>query len=183
MTDGGIVPRFSRFVLYGLIQIETKLDGLNEARLRRFMIKARKAVALNGDVSLLLTSNRVMQRLNRSFRRKNKPTDVLSFPAADPIAAKFAGDLAISIDIASVNADALGHSVEDEVRVLILHGLLHLARYDHESDDGRMARKESRLRAQLGLPSNLIARTEGDPVKRKKPKPRSSSSPGARRAR
>ena len=162
------------------IQIETEVRGLDEARLTRFIGKARKAVGLNGEVGALLTSNSEMQRLNRTFRGKNKPTDVLSFPAVDAVAAKFAGDLAISADIASANAADLGHSVEDEVRVLILHGLLHLAGYDHESDDGQMARKESRLRAELGLPSNLIARTEGDPLKRKKPKPRNSSPRRAR---
>ncbi len=182
MTDGGIVPRFSRFSLLDLIQIESHLESLDEARLRRFLTKARKAVGLNGDVSLLLTSNREMQHLNRSFRGKNKPTDVLSFPSVDAVATKFAGDLAISVDIASGNASELGHSVEDEIRVLILHGLLHLAGYDHETDTGQMARKELRLRKELGLPSNLIARTEGEPLKRKKPKPRSSSR-ATRRAR
>jgi len=111
-------------------------------------------------VSLLLTSNRQMRILNRSFRGKDQPTDVLSFPASEVVSAKFAGDLAISVDIARSNARALGHSTEDEIRVLILHGLLHLAGYDHEDDDGQMVRKESRLRTKLGLPSALIARTE-----------------------
>jgi len=163
-----------------LIQIDKKLDGLSEPQLRRFLAKARKAIPLYGDVSLLLTSNRQMQQLNRSFRGKNKPTDVLSFPSVDAVAGKFAGDLAISVDIAAANARKLGHNLEDEVRILILHGLLHLAGCDHETDTGQMARKESRLRNQLGLPSNLIARTEQAPVK-KKTKPRSSA--GTRRAR
>jgi probable rRNA maturation factor len=158
-----------------LIQIQKEHDDLKEARLRRFVSKARKAVGLRGEVSLLLTSDREMRKLNRSFRGKDKATDVLSFPAVDAVAAKFAGDLAISIDTASANAAELGHSLEDELRVLILHGLLHLAGYDHEADEGQMARKESRLRRSLGLPSTLIARTEGELVKRKKPKPRSSA--------
>lgn len=161
-----------------MIQIEIKTERLNEERLHRFLANARKAVKLNGGVSVLLTSNRVMRRLNLRFRAKNKPTDVLSFPAVDAVAAKFAGDLAISVDIASANAAELGHSLEDEIRVLILHGLLHLAGYDHEVDTGQMARKESRLRAELGLPSSLISRTEGEPLKRKKPKLRSST-PGS----
>lgn len=164
-----------------MIEIERKLEGLDEARLRRFLAKARKAVGLNGGVSLLLTSDRDMQQLNRTFRGKDKPTDVLSFPAVAAVKAKFAGDLAISVDIASINAAALGHSVEDEIRVLILHGLLHLAGYDHETDTGQMARKELRLRRELGLPSNLIARTEGDPVRSRIPKPRSSSTRAAKR--
>lgn len=164
-----------------MIQIENQVEGLSEGRLRRFLAKARRAVGLNGEISVLLTSDSAMRQLNRSFRGKDKPTDVLSFPAVDAVATKLAGDLAISVDIASANAAELGHSLEDEVRVLILHGLLHLAGYDHESDNGQMARKESHLRAELGLPFNLIARTEADPVRRKKPKPRSSASGSAKR--
>jgi probable rRNA maturation factor len=166
-----------------VLTIEKPLDGLNEAKLRRFLNHARKAVRLRGDISVLLTSNRQMRRLNHYFRGQDKPTDVISFPAVEAVSAKFVGDLAISVDIAKANARQLGHSVEDEVRVLILHGLLHLAGYDHEVDAGEMARKESRLRKQLGLPSALIARTEGKSTLRhtKKTKPRSS--PVKRRAR
>ena len=71
----------------------------------------------------------------------------------------FAGDLAISAEIAASNARRLGHSAGDELKILILHGLLHLAGYDHETDSGEMARKETRLRRLLGLPAALIERT------------------------
>ena len=157
-----------------LIEIKKQVDGLREAALQRFLTQARKAVGLSGDVSLLLTSNREMRALNRNFRGKDKPTDVLSFPAVDAVAARFAGDLAISVDIAAVNARDLRHTVENEVRILILHGLLHLAGYDHEADAGQMARKESRLRNALGLPSTLIERSIGKPAVSKKAKIRSS---------
>ena len=90
--------------------------------------------------------------LNRRFRRKNKPTDVLSFPRPS------GGDIAISADIARENAARYGHSVAAELKILVLHGLLHLAGYDHESDNGRMARAEARLRSQLKLPASLIDR-------------------------
>jgi len=163
-----------------VIEIQKQLDGVTEDRLRRFVSAARRAVRLKGDVSLLLTSNRRMRALNKSFRGKDKPTDVISFPAVEAVAAKFAGDLAISSDIAAANARQLGHSAEDEIRILILHGLLHLAGHDHEADDGEMARRESRLRRQLGLPSGLIARSEDE--SREKPKRRSSAAP-KRRAR
>ena len=156
-----------------MITIAKQLDGLTESRLRRFLTAARKAVRLKGEVSLLLTSNRTMQKLNREFRGKDKPTDVISFPAADVVTDKLAGDLAISVDIAAASARELGHSLEDEVRVLILHGMLHLAGYDHETDEGEMARKELRLRRQLGLPSNLIARSQSKP--NMSPEPRSST--------
>lgn len=157
-----------------LTEIKKQVDGLSEAALQRFLTRARKAVRLQGEVSLLLTSNREMRNLNRKFRGKDKPTDVLSFPAADAVAPDCAGDLAISADIAQSNARELGHSTEDEVRILILHGLLHLAGYDHETDAGQMARKESRLRNALGLPSTLIQRNQGALAVPKKAKPRSS---------
>ena len=101
-----------------------------------------------------------MRRLNRQFRQKDKPTDVLSFPSDQPqkFPEKHAGDLAISIEIARQNAQRLGHSLQDEIKVLMLHGVLHLAGYDHESDDGKMARVEDRLRRKLGLPTALIFR-------------------------
>jgi probable rRNA maturation factor len=105
-----------------------------------------------------------MRKLNRGFRGKDQPTDVLSFPAIKEVKNKFAGDLAVSLDIAVANARAFGHSTEAELKILILHGLLHLAGYDHETDAGQMARKEARLRHQFGLPSTLIDRTEGKPA-------------------
>jgi probable rRNA maturation factor len=159
-----------------LIESGTKRQEPSEAQLRRFLNAARKTVRLKGEVSLLLTSNREMRRLNRTFRGKDKPTDVLSFPAPAEVSRDFAGDLAISLDIAAANARQLGHSVEDEVRVLILHGVLHLAGYDHETDDGQMARKEMRLRKQLGLAAGLIERTPSATVTQKN-KPRSSPRP------
>ena len=106
-----------------------------------------------------------MRRLNSRFRGKSRPTDVLSFPAAS--ANGFAGDIAISLDIAERNARLLGHSVADEIRILILHGILHLAGYDHESDQGEMAKKEILLRRRLALPTSLIERTDTLPTRKK----------------
>lgn len=158
-----------------MIEFDKQIEGVNEPRIRRFVALARKAIRLKGDVSLLLTGNRQMRALNRSFRGKDKPTDVISFPAVEAVRTRFAGDLAISLDIATSNARHLGHSAEDEIRILILHGLLHLSGHDHETDNGQMARKESRLRKQLGLPSGLIDRTHGKAHPGKnKTKPRSS---------
>ena len=145
-----------------MITIEKEVEGIKESTLKRFMGEAQKAVGLTGEVSVLLTSNRQMRQLNRCFRGKDKPTDVISFPAVDAVSHKIAGDLAISVDIAAANAKSFGHTTDEEVRVLILHGLLHLAGYDHEKDKGEMARKEERLREKLGLPLNLIARTGGN---------------------
>ena len=130
---------------------------------------------MKAKVSILLTSNGEMRKLNRTFRGKDKPTDVISFPSTEMVSSDLAGDLAISVDIARANARHFGHSTQEEVNVLILHGLLHLAGYDHETDDGKMARKEQQLRVQLGLPSNLIGRSEGTLAKKQaKAKARSS---------
>jgi probable rRNA maturation factor len=108
-------------------------------------------------VTVLVTSSREMKKLNQRFRGKAYATDVLSFPPPNFVEG-FAGDIAVSLDIAAKNARVLGHSVGDEVRVLVLHGILHLAGYDHESDNGEMTQKEARLRQLLSLPTALTER-------------------------
>jgi len=128
--------------------------------LARFLREAQAAVKLRGQVTVLLTSDSTQRRLNRQFRGKNKPTDVLSFPAAAPGPLKIAGDLAISVPTALRQAAERDHTLSIEIKVLMLHGLLHLAGYDHETDDGAMARREERLRASLRLPQGLIERTK-----------------------
>ncbi|HEY2466988.1 MAG TPA: rRNA maturation RNase YbeY [Terracidiphilus sp.] len=127
--------------------------------LARFLREAQAVVKLRGEVTVLMTSDTAIRRLNRRFRGKNKATDVLSFPADNPGPVRIAGDLAISIPTALRQAAEQGHGVAVEIKVLILHGLLHLAGYDHETDNGEMARREQRLRARLGLPYGLIERT------------------------
>lgn len=132
-----------------------------------FLAEARQAARLEGSVSVLLTGDKEIQRLNREFRGKDKPTDVLSFPPGEQAGrARTAGDLAISIETAAREAERLGHSLDVELRVLLLHGTLHLAGYDHEADSGEMARKENALRKKLGLTYGLIARTEANAQKR-----------------
>jgi probable rRNA maturation factor len=135
--------------------------GLSRAGLSGFLRRAQEAVGLEGEVEVLLAGDRTLRRLNREFRGKNKATDVLSFPAMAEMAGVFAGDLAISLETAGRQAAEHGHSLRDEVRVLLLHGLLHLSGMDHEVDEGEMAEREGLLRAKLRLPSGLIARVEG----------------------
>lgn len=125
--------------------------------LARFLSEAQAAVRLRGEVSVLLTTDKKIRELNSHFRGKNKATDVLSFPA-EPGPEKLAGDLAISVPVARRQAAEQGHALGVEIKVLMLHGLLHLAGYDHETDNGQMARRERLLRAQLGLPQGLIER-------------------------
>ena len=135
--------------------------GLSRDGLSRFLATAKKAVGLGGEVEVLLASDATLRRLNRTFRGKDKATDVLSFPAPEEFGGEHAGDLAISVDTAKRQAEAYGHSLRDEVRVLLVHGLLHLSGMDHEVDDGEMAAREGVLRKVLGLPDGLIERVEG----------------------
>jgi probable rRNA maturation factor len=93
--------------------------------------------------------------LNRQFRKKDTPTDVLSFPSDQR---GYLGDVVIASGVAARQARDAGHSLGTELRVLALHGLLHLLGYDHEHDDGRMARLERRLRKRGGLREGLIER-------------------------
>jgi len=150
-----------------MVILERKSGELKARRLAGFAARARRAVGLQGEVNVLVAGGVRLRRLNRRFRRRDAPTDVLSFAAAKPPAEgghttraqPLAGDLAICLDLARAQARRLGHSLEQEVKVLILHGMLHLKGYDHQSDNGRMARREEKLRRRLHLPPALIARS------------------------
>jgi len=106
-------------------------------------------------MTVAIVSDARVRALNRKFRKKDKTTDVLSFPAEEP---GYLGDVVISSGVAARQARAARHSLATELRVLALHGLLHLLGYDHERDDGQMARLERRLRRQGGLQEGLIER-------------------------
>ena len=137
--------------------------------LRMFLRRARKAVPVAGHVSVLLASDSAIKRLNGKFRGMHHATDVISFPALEIPAQtssdqqrahpSVAGDLAISLDAAARQAQCFGHSVITELKILLLHGLLHLAGYDHETDAGEMAAREEQLRRRFRLPITLIARS------------------------
>jgi probable rRNA maturation factor len=135
------------------------LSGISKSGLARFLNRAREAVGIEGEVDVLLTSDAEIKRLNRAFRGMNKATDVLSFPAPEE-AEDMAGDIAISLETALCQANQHGHSLRDELRVLMLHGLLHIDGEDHEADAGEMAEREAELRTQFRLPSSLIERVE-----------------------
>lgn len=135
---------------------------LDAASLRSFVTRARHAIPLAGGVSVLLTGDAALRRLNREFRGKDKPTDVLSFPAFVPgDLPDTAGDIAISLDTAARYARCFGHSLQQEVKILLLHGLLHLAGYDHETDQGEMAAREEFLRRRFRLPRTLTGHAAG----------------------
>jgi probable rRNA maturation factor len=134
--------------------------------LTRYLGKAQAAIGLRGEVTVLLTTDATIRDLNRRFRGKDTATDVLSFPSKNPAAGreKIVGDVAISVETARNQAVEQNHSLAIELRVLMLHGLLHLAGYDHETDGGKMERREQRLRGALGLPLGLIERATLKPA-------------------
>lgn len=111
-----------------------------------------------GEVAVALVTDAHMRGLNRTYRRKDRPTDVLSFPSDAP---GMLGDIVIARGVAERQAAEQGHRLQTELRILALHGLLHLIGYDHDhkEDGGRMGRAEERLRRKGGLPASLTGRT------------------------
>jgi probable rRNA maturation factor len=119
--------------------------------LRAFLTELVKRLSGRQAVTCLITTDAELRRLNRQFRGKNYATDVLSFPP---------DEMAISLDRAAAQAKNLGHSLDAELRILMLHGALHLRGMDHENDSGQMRRAEIRWRKRLGLPAGLIERAQ-----------------------
>jgi probable rRNA maturation factor len=159
-------------------------SALGKRDLNRFLACATKALGLTGEFSVLLTGDERLRALNLQFRGKDKATDVLSFPALPQAANRGqGGDLAISLETASVQAAAYGHTLQMEVKILILHGLLHLAGYDHERDQGQMRRRETRLRKQFALPAGLVERSNVERSRVERSKAADHERPRPRRAR
>jgi probable rRNA maturation factor len=115
-------------------------------RLRRVLRGAAEALGVRGEVCVVLSGDRVLRRLNRRFRGKDRPTDVLSFAGG---AEGALGDIVISVETAERNARGRGRTLAGELDVLVLHGFLHLLGHDHETDHGTMDRLERRLRRRL----------------------------------
>ena len=150
-----------------------KVDGLENCQHRvrvdleaytRFLRRARRELALTGGaVFVRFVTDAEMKRLNTRFRNKAKTTDVLSFPSEErarpaglrrrlkEVRGEFLGDIAISPVVARRNAELFGRTLEAEICVLMLHGVLHLLGYDHETDRGEMEREEAKLRRRLRL--------------------------------
>jgi len=120
---------------------------IDAVRLRRVLRGAARALRARGEVSLVLAGDRLVHRLNRDYRGKDRPTDVLSFPGAG--GDEGLGDVVISVPTAERNARRLGRTLPEELDVLALHGFLHVLGHDHETDEGQMDRLERRLRRRL----------------------------------
>lgn len=143
-------------VLYGAIPVQLKLSPVEKRALGRFGNLLCQRVGALRPFVCLLADDAHLRQLNLRFLGNDYPTDVLSFPAIGP--SNQLGEIAISLERAALQAAEFGHTTLDEVRILLLHGVLHLTGLDHDNDDGRMAREEKRWRGEFGLPETLIAR-------------------------
>jgi len=114
------------------------------------------------QIELIITDNEGIAALNKTHRDKAEPTDVLSFPMGDTIPHTPLGVIVISKDYVIKNAQAYGHSKQEELTLLFIHGLLHLIGFDHETDEGQMRRKEEVIINAWKLPKSLIVRNEGE---------------------
>ena len=152
-------------MLQGVIENRQRVVRVQLRPLEEFLQKVSEAIGLGPEcVAVCLIGDGEMARLNETYRKKKGPTDVLSFPAEEESGkpgalrqrvrrarGKCLGDIAISPRVARRNAKALGRRLPEELKVLILHGVLHLLGYDHETDRGEMERVEMRLRRKLGI--------------------------------
>jgi probable rRNA maturation factor len=149
-------------VIDPLITYRRKPATLDTAGLELFAETLRTRVARGREFHCRIANDAELQALNARFRARDYPTDVLSFPAERLLQGHGhkapAGDIAISLQRARAQSRAWNHTVEDEIRILMLHGLLHLLGMDHESDSGQMQRAERRWRRAFGLPTSLIER-------------------------
>ena len=181
-TPAILVSKIPGISLARMILNQQRRVRVSVSGLEKFLTAARKRLRLAPrSVTVALVTDAQMARWNRAYRGKNRPTDVLSFPAdvfqAEPAttrkqgqprparrtratrlsssraasASQYLGDIAIAPAVARRNAHRYGRAVDHEMRLLILHGILHLLGYDHESDSGQMDRRENRLRRDLGL--------------------------------
>lgn len=123
------------------------------------MLESIKVSLTSKEIELIFMSDDEISEMNAQFRGKNSPTDVLSFPLEEMPHSPL-GTIIISIDKAKQLAEVLGHSVDNELCLLFIHGLLHLLGYDHEEDEGEMRAKEKQLIEKFGLPNSLILRTD-----------------------
>lgn len=149
-----IVPTLA--LCYNAVMID--FDNRTETEFSISRLETISNAISDAEIELILTTNDEIAEINRDFRGIDKATDVLSFPS-DPFPGAPLGSIVISIDKVESVAHELGHSVDDEMALLFIHGLLHLLGYDHEIDNGEMRNKESELIERFSLPKSLIVRT------------------------
>lgn len=145
----------STVVLFRTLPLRFRLSAAEKNTLKKFARDLSQNISNGRPFTCLITTDREMQKLNKDFLQNDYPTDVLSFPSQDATL----GDLAISIERAEQQALEFGHDRIDELRILMLHGVLHLLGFDHEVDRGKMEREERRWRDFFQLPPTLIGRS------------------------
>ena len=140
-----------------LFQVAT--PRVSRRSLRAFVKRLEAEVAGGRAFCCLIAGDEELRRLNHQFRKRDYPTDVLSFPQEVGQASGLScGEIAISFNAANRQAAEYGHSIEQEIEILMLHGLLHLLGMDHQTDRGQMSSAEREWRRSLGLPAGLIER-------------------------
>ncbi|HZS55543.1 MAG TPA: rRNA maturation RNase YbeY [Bryobacteraceae bacterium] len=147
-------------MLFRELPSHLKFSAEEKRSLKAFARTVSSRVVNRRAFTCVISNDDELHRLNRIFLGHDYPTDVLSFPEVPE--GEHAGEIIISAERAEAQASQFGHGRIDEIRILMLHGLLHLAGMDHECDKGEMARAENKWRREFGLPTALIARTDGN---------------------
>jgi len=138
------------------------IDFENQTNLKINLSEIEKIAEVITDKAfeLIIVDNETIQQLNKEYRNIDKPTDVLSFPLDVVCENMPIGTIIISADKVIEKSKELGHSIEDEFKLLLIHGLLHLSGYDHEIDNGEMREKEEEIIKKFNLPDSLIVRNQ-----------------------
>ena len=135
-----------------------ELDNRTDKNYNFALLEQIAATLCTQEIELILTDNDEIAQINREFRDIDKATDVLSFPS-DPFPGAPLGSIVISVDKVESVTGELGHSEDNEIALLFIHGMLHLLGFDHEVDSGEMRQKEVELIERFNLPKSLIVRT------------------------
>lgn len=160
MSEGSQLSEGDSTVLFRELPPHLKFSGEEKRSLRIFARKAASRIVHRRAFTCVISNDSELQQLNLKFLGHDYPTDVLSFPLAETSGEL--GEIIISAERAQAQAAEFGHNRIDEIQILMLHGLLHLAGMDHERDGGEMARAENKWRKELGLQTALIDRTRSN---------------------
>ncbi len=136
------------------------IDNRSNLDLDFGIIKSIASSLSDRDIELIITNNSEISKLNTAHRGKKSATDVLSFPIDEVVPNMPLGSIVISADYIQNGAKEFGHTIDDELALLFVHGLLHLLGYDHEKDNGEMRQEEAKIIKKFSLPQSLIVRVE-----------------------
>lgn len=135
-----------------ILKTRIKKNPPSQSEIISFGKRIMKEMRMHGDICLLITTDKTIRKLNCNFAKRDKATDVLSFPnEMKKIYGNYIGDIAISLDKAKKQSIKEGHSLMHEIKILLLHGIIHLKGFDHASDNGQMDLLENKMQKKLGL--------------------------------